>query len=288
MLQRTETYYRQKVIEVLNYVHDHLSDNLSVRFLSEQFGFSFFHFHRILKSGLNEPLGAYINRIRLGTAIHLMQYTDLPLSEIALQIGYNDCSAFSKAFSKEFGFCPKKFKSNNTIVLNTHIDCKINGFGKLVTDIRPKIVILDDKLVIHVKYQGDYSGKKFITVWDDFWEIVTMNKMLRWNPFVFSVYYNDPFETTAVDCRAECCVSSFKKPANNNLEMKSISGGKFVMYRFQGPHQRLLEMNEYVLKDWIIHANIKVRNSPVIERYLNHYRYTEPNRLLTEVYIPIE
>jgi AraC family transcriptional regulator len=289
MLQKTETYYEQKVNNVLNYIHNHLSDDLNVKLLSEQFGFSFFHFHRIMKSSLNEPLGSYINRVRLETAVNIIRYSNLPLSEIALQIGYNDSSAFSKAFSKEFGLSPLKFKSNNTIVLNTHIDYEINGMGKLVSDIRPKIIILDDKPIVYTKFKGEYTGKEYTNVWDNFWDVVTQNNILSWNPFVFSVYYDNPFETEAADCRAECCVSTHKKPSNNeHVETKTLPGGKYAMFRFKGPHKWLLEINEYILKEWVLNSNFKLRNSPLIERYINHYRYTEPNSLLTEIYIPIE
>src|SRR5690554_2734518 len=138
MLQRTEKYYSQIVKDVLIYIQNHLSDNLSVRHLAEHFGISFYHFHRILKAYMNEPLGSYINRLRLETAVKIIRFSELPLSEIAVQIGYNDCSAFSKAFSKKFGLSPLTFKSNNAIVLNTHVDFKINPKGKLSSDIKPK------------------------------------------------------------------------------------------------------------------------------------------------------
>jgi AraC family transcriptional regulator len=289
MLQVTDTYYRQKVSDVLNYIHNHLSDDLNVKLLAEQFGFSFFHFHRILKAYLNEPLGSYINRVRLETAVNFIRHSDLPLSEISLLIGYSDCSAFSKAFSKEFGFSPQRFKSNNAIVLNTHVDYKINGFGKLVSDIRSKIVILDDKPIVFTKFKGDFTQSGFNKVWDIFWEVAMQNNILNWKPDVFSVYYDSPFETAAADCRAECCIATNKKTSDSEfIETKTLNGGKYAMFRYKGPHTRLLEINENILKEWIINSDLKFRNSPLIEKYTNNYRYTEPNSLLTEIYIPIE
>jgi AraC family transcriptional regulator len=289
MQKKTETYYQKKVSEVLSYIHNHLSDELNVKLLSEQFGISFFHFQRILKAYLNEPLGSYINRVRLDAALRIIRYSDLPISEIALQIGYSDCSAFSKAFSKEFGFSPQRFKSNNVIVLNTHVDYKTNNLGKLVSDIKPKIVILADKPVVYTKFKGEYTGKEYNNVWDNFWEVVKRNDILSWKPDVFSVYYDDPFETAAADCRAECCVATHKKASDSeHVETKTLVGGKYAMFRYKGPHKRLLEINEYILKVWVINSNIQLRNSPLIEKYINNYRYVEPNSLLTEIYIPIE
>ena len=227
MLQRTEIYYSQIVKDVLIYIQNHLSDNLSVRHLAEHFGISFYHFHRILKAYMNEPLGSYINRLRLETAVKIIRNSDFPLSEIAVQIGYNDCSAFSKAFSKEFGLSPQKFKSNNAIVLNTHVDFKINHLGKLSSDIKPKIVLLPDKSVIYKDFKGEYTGKEFNNTWDYFWGFVTQNNFLSWRPDVFSRYYDNPFETIAANCRAECCVATHKKTSNRNrVTSKTLTGGK--------------------------------------------------------------
>jgi AraC family transcriptional regulator len=289
MLQSTEIYYKQIANDVLVYIHNNLSDDLNVKHLSERFGFSFFHFHRILKSHLNEPLGNYINRVRLQAALNKIRFSNLSLTEIALQIGYGDCSAFSKAFSKEFGFSPLKFKSDNAIVLNTHVDYKINNLGKLVADIKPKIVLLADKPIVYTKYKGEYTGKEFNNVWDNFWDVVMQHNFLSWKPDVLSVYYDNPFETAASDCRAECCVATHKKSVKRELvETKTLPGGKYAMFRYKGPHQRLLEVNEFILKEWVPNSNLTYRNSPLIEKYINNYRYVEPNNLLTVIYIPIE
>jgi AraC family transcriptional regulator len=290
MQKKTETYYQQKVSEVLSYIHNHLSDELNVKLLSEQFGISFFHFHRIMKVFLDEPLGSYINRIRLETAVKLIRYSDTPLSEIALRIGYGDSSAFSKAFSKEFGFSPQKFKSDKTIVLNTHVDYKIDDVGKLVYDSKPKIVSLADKTVICTSYMGEYGGDEFKNVWNQFWQFVSLNNLMSWKSEIFTVYYDDPFVTAASDCRADFCVATYKQLSGNssNIEVKKIPGGRFAMFKYKGSYERLMEIYEYLLKILLFKLGRKLRDAPSIERYLNDYRKIEPNSILTEIFIPIE
>lgn len=289
MQKETEIYYEKKIRDVLNYIHNHLSDELNVKLLSEHFGISFFHFHRILKAYLNEPLGSYINRVRLETAVKLIRYSDAPLSEIATRIGYSDCSAFSKAFSKEFGISPQQYKSNKSLVLNTHVDYRINDVGKLVSDTQPKIVLLSDRAVIYTKFKGEYGCKEFNMVWNDFWQFITLNKILSWKPDVFTVYYDDPFETLADECRAEFCVATNKHTTcNNHIETKILPGGKYAMFKFKGPHDRLMELYKRNFSEWLFHSNFKVRNSPFIEKYLNDYHQVEPNSLLTEIFIPID
>jgi len=178
MQEKTNTYYQTIVEDVLKYIENHLGENLSIKELSEYFGISFFHFHRILSAALNEPLGRYIDRVRLDTAIKLIRYSNEPLSEIPTQIGFNDLSSFSKAFSKEFGISPQEFKNNKEIILNTHNDYRINDHGAIVKDLKPKLVTLHDRKVIFINVIGKYGGNEIINAWDELVEAVELEAIL--------------------------------------------------------------------------------------------------------------
>lgn len=289
MQNETSTYYKQKVLEVLNYINSHLSDDLNIRRLSEQFGISFYHFHRILKAYLNEPLGSYINRQRLETAVKLIRHSDEPISDIARKIGYNDCSAFSKAFSKEFGLSPQEFKSNNTIVLNTHVDYTINDSGKLITDIKPKTIQLPDKQVIYMSFKGEYGSEEFSRAWDDFLGFTTQNNLLGWKPDVFSIYYDLPSDVGIENCIADFCISTPRQVApNGQINNKTIPGGKYAVFRYKGPYERLWKLYETIFGLWVLHSDIRLRDVPIIEKYRNYSLTGNPNNFLTEIYIPIE
>lgn len=288
MRNGTETYYRQKANDVLNYIQNHLSDEINIKFLSERFGISFFHFHRILKAYLNEPLGSYIDRMRLDTAVKLIRYSDSPISEIASRIGFSDSSALSKAFSKRFGISPQRFRNNKTIVLNTHVDYNINYHGEIVSDIEPKIVVQPDKQVIYAHYEGEYGGKEFRDLWDVFWAFIVENNAMDWKADVFTMYYDDPFNTPASQCRSDFCVATNRSiDGTERFGSKTIAGGKYALFRYKGPHERLMELYEYIFSTWALNSNYIIRDAPSMERYLNNYRIIESGNLLTEIYIPI-
>lgn len=288
MRNGTETYYRQKANDVLNYIQNHLSDEINIKFLSKRFGISFFHFHRILKAYLNEPLGSYIDRMRLDTAVKLIRYSDAPISEIASRIGFSDSSALSKAFSKRFGISPQRFRNNNTIVLNTHVDYNIDYHGEIVSDIEPKIVVQPDKPVIYAHYEGEYGCKEFRDLWDEFWAFIVENNAMDWKADVFTMYYDDPFNTPTAKCRSDLCVATNRViDDTGRFSSKTIAGGKYALFRYKGPHERLMELYEYIFSKWALNSNYIIRDAPSMERYLNNYRIIESGNLLTEIYIPI-
>lgn len=285
----TSTYYRKKVDDVLQYIHNHLNENISVKELAEYSGISVFHFHRILSGALNEPLGTYIDKIRLDTAVKLLRYSDEPVNSIAARIGYNDVSSFSKAFSKEFGISPQEYKNNSSIILNTQIDYQINSIGQIVADIKPKYILLHDKKVISIRVTGEYGGKEVIEAWEQLINFITDHKLMGWNPEFYSIYYDDPDIVGRDKCNSDLCFATNKNIEDYSIfKSNIIKGGKFAIFRYKGPYERLWELYYKIYGDWLFSTDNKLRNEPTFEKYIKYSAKSKPENLLTEIYIPIE
>jgi AraC family transcriptional regulator len=285
----TLTYYQKKVDEALQYIHNHLNENLSIKGLADYTGISFFHFHRILKGFLNEPIGEYIDKVRLDTAVKLIRYSDESINCISAKIGYSDVSSFSKAFSKEFGISPQDYKSNSEILLNTHVDYRIDDKGKIVSEIKPKIILLPDKKVIYTRVVGEYGGKEVAEAWDKLLDFITLHKLIGWNPEFFSIYYDDPDIVDRYKCTSDLCFTT-KKDIEENAVFKSniIVGGKYAVFRYKGAYERLWELYEKIYGDWLLSVNYKLRDVPFMEKYVKYSPKTKPENLITDIYIPIE
>ena len=52
----------------------------------------------------------YVGRLRILEACELLVKTTLPVTEIALQVGFYDHSAFSKKFSELIGMSPRDYR----------------------------------------------------------------------------------------------------------------------------------------------------------------------------------
>jgi AraC-like DNA-binding protein len=60
---------------------------------------------------LGEPPGRYCNRCRLAHAARLLERTDDALAEIAARSGYRSEYSFGKAFKREFGVSPGRYRA---------------------------------------------------------------------------------------------------------------------------------------------------------------------------------
>ncbi|MES9981658.1 MAG: AraC family transcriptional regulator, partial [Candidatus Thiodiazotropha sp. 6PLUC5] len=68
MKQSTTDSYRQRVIRVIEYIHNHLDEDLTVTVLADVAFMSPYHFHRIYRKLARETLNATIRRLRLQRA----------------------------------------------------------------------------------------------------------------------------------------------------------------------------------------------------------------------------
>ena len=82
------------------------------------------------------PLRKYIQNYRISLAKYLLSSTDMPITEIVYNIGYNDSSYFSKLMTTHTGHTPSEFRKKNKI--SEYIKkCRNNEAEIPCTDILP-------------------------------------------------------------------------------------------------------------------------------------------------------
>lgn len=96
--------------QFVEYVHEHLSNQLSLVELANQVNLSAYHFTRLVKNSLGLSPHQYVLKTRIERAKHLMTGSNrLNLAEIGLQVGFYDHAHFTKAFKRLVGASPTQF-----------------------------------------------------------------------------------------------------------------------------------------------------------------------------------
>lgn len=83
--------------------------NINIQYLSHLMGMSESTLHRKLKEE-NTSIKEIKDRVRMGSALHLLQTTDLSIGLISEKCGYKTHSKFSMRFKKHFGITPAELK----------------------------------------------------------------------------------------------------------------------------------------------------------------------------------
>ena len=101
------------VINKLTYFIDaNISEKITNQTLAKTAHMHPTHFIRFFKEKTGMTPQKYLKLKRLELAKHLIEESDLSISEIMNRVGYDDPSRFSKNFREEIGSSPIKFKKN--------------------------------------------------------------------------------------------------------------------------------------------------------------------------------
>lgn len=99
-----------KMTDIMKYIDDNLAGDLSVDALSSAFYISRYHLMRRFKEQSGYTLHQYITRRRVLAAAAMIG-DGLPVTKAAPAVGYDDYSAFLRAFRSVFKVSPKSFGS---------------------------------------------------------------------------------------------------------------------------------------------------------------------------------
>ena len=98
------------VKKVLDYISAHYREPLSVKELSGLSNYSEFYFMKLFKQYTGKTAAAYLNDYRLEKAKSLLLHTDASVTDIALDVGFNNTSYFIKKFQEANQISPHKFR----------------------------------------------------------------------------------------------------------------------------------------------------------------------------------
>lgn len=93
------------------YIAENFCDpNISLISVARHVGFSSAHFSTMFSQALGKSFISYLTSMRIERAKQLLAQTDMKLSAIAMEIGYNEPNYFSHVFKKHEGISPKDFR----------------------------------------------------------------------------------------------------------------------------------------------------------------------------------
>ena len=100
---------------VVNYIHQHLGEEIKIIELATMMNLSQYHFTRIFKEYLGISPYQYILNLRFEKAKHCLEHTDLSVITIANNFGFSSQSHFQSFFKKQTGLTPKAYRQKHKI-----------------------------------------------------------------------------------------------------------------------------------------------------------------------------
>lgn len=98
---------KQRCLELMR---ARLSEDISLDELAAEARLSPFHFARMFKQSVGVPPRVYLTQLRMEKACKLLELTDLPITEIAYEVGYSSNQVLARVFTKHRKMSPTNYR----------------------------------------------------------------------------------------------------------------------------------------------------------------------------------
>jgi AraC-like DNA-binding protein len=102
----------ERMTKVLAYIQNHLYDNIDVDVLAGIACVNKCYFIRLFKRELGQSPLRYINQKKTEKAQLLLLTADIPVKEVAYELGFFDLSYFIRLFKKNVGMTPQEYRAS--------------------------------------------------------------------------------------------------------------------------------------------------------------------------------
>ena len=107
-MNRTETL--MAVQRMQDYIEEHLNEEITMKQLSEAAGYSPWHAARMFRESTGRAPFEYIRSMRLTRAALALRDEGPKIIDVALDFVFDSHEGFTRAFSKEFGISPARYR----------------------------------------------------------------------------------------------------------------------------------------------------------------------------------
>jgi len=277
-----ESYYK-RIHRVIDYIYEHLDEDLNYEDIAEVACLSPYHWHRIYRSITRETVQATIRRMRLQRAAVALISTTLSIERIARQAQYSNTDSFIRSFSKNFGIPPNAYRQEDkltTLKLKKCIKEKVDMY-------QVEVKTINDISLGTFDHTGDYM--KIDKVFDKLVTLGTTKELLDENSRFFGIYYDDPETVEENNLRSK---AGFTVASNfieqDNIKATTIEGGKYAVLTYKGPYSKLMDVYYWLFGIWLPESNEEPKDAPAVEEYLNDSHTVPANDLLTTIYLPLK
>ncbi|TAL29578.1 MAG: AraC family transcriptional regulator [Spirochaetes bacterium] len=316
--------YTARINRVMDYIDAHIDADLTLEALARVANFSPYHFHRIFRAMMDEPLFQYIQRIRLNrAATQLVDNPKKPVTRIALDCGFSGSAAFARAFRELFGMSASqwrlsggenvarerperkpgktKSKTGNTLRKPGKDSREASVYGKRNSTIRrksmndkvkPKVEVkeLPAATVAYVRNVGPYKGDSAL-----FGTLI--GKLCAWagprgylgsDTKLIAVYHDNPEITREPNLRLSMCLPvPGDTKVDGEVGKMEIAGGRYAIAHFELAGDEYEAAWKAVYGDWLPGSGYQPDDRPPFEIYYNDPKTHPQGKCIVDICVPV-
>jgi AraC family transcriptional regulator len=300
MIFQTNEKYEEAILSTLIHIQTHLESDLNLDVLAERVGFSAYHYHRIFRQIIGEPVKEYVRRLRIERAAYRLKVSEETILHIALDAGFKTHESFTRAFTRQFRITPNEFRNN---YLRASRERKKQSQPKYITDYYVKAESTSRQIrlehvrpiiVAFVRHVGPYDklldiGSPMSLLWDELFAWGNANKLINADSLLIGIPQDDPSITPPAKQRFDVCVQipEFRNPSGH-IGCQTILAGMFGVSRHYGSFDNLAEAYMHIYDSLVTTGKYNLRTQTPFEVYGYSQVKGDIRIHFTDVYLPVE
>jgi AraC family transcriptional regulator len=305
-MNKYQKEYIFRINKVIDYIENNICEDLNLDKLADVANFSSFHFHRIFSAFMGETLNDFIKRKRVERAASLLlNYPDMPVSEIASNSGFNSFSVFCRNFKERYKTNAQDFRKNyeKQYSKNSQIESKTD---KLATNSVDYVCDINSPKKRRLVMTKNYEIKEMPTMnviycrhTGQFDKIgIAYEKLFRWagprglltfpEAKGITYYHDDPKVTAPENIRQSACLTvKTDVKTEGEIGKMQIPGGKYIVGHFEiGPMEFSEAWDSMCL--WLSESGYQPADGNPYELYLNNHEEHPEKKFIVDLCIPVK
>jgi len=289
-----EADYRAGINRALAFMQENLDQPLVLEDLARAGGFSPFHFHRIFKAFVGETPAGYRQRLRMKKAADMLQSNSRTITEIAINSGYETPSAFTRAFKSWFGFSPSKMRRLKEVPDPGLAVLAPATQPKRRCKMDPEIRTLPDLTIYYVMQTGMIGNSVDRTADTAFRKLdaaLYKHGLLKKVDYCLGISPDEPSSTDPKKFRygaGYVLKEAVDLLSEGEMQVIVYPAGRYAVFTHKGPYSTLWQTWNAAYRDWLPSSGMRLRELEPFEVYRNDKAHTPPEKLVTEIFVPVE
>ena len=280
--------YEQRIRAVVDFIDDHLGEELTLDRLCKLANFSKFHFHRQFRHYAGLTVSQLVQLKRLTRASYrLVLEPQTAITAIAFDAGFENSESFSRAFKQLFQQTPTEFRRqpfSEPWLAKTTLPPQLGGtFTMQVT-----IVNFPETKVALLQHRGLASEK-----------MQTISKFIEWrrarghtpqNSVTYNILYDDTNLASAEEFRFDICgaIDEEVEPNPQGVKNAFIPGGRCAVVRHLGSSDNIDVSVRYLYRDWLPTSGEELRDFPCFLHRVALPSQVSDKDVITDIYLPLK
>jgi AraC family transcriptional regulator len=303
----TNEKYEQAILSALIHIQTHLEADLKLETLAEHVGFSAYHFHRIFRESIGEPVKEYVRRLRLEKAAYRLKVSEEAVLRLALESGFKTHESFTRAFRRQFGMTPKQYRNHFLKASNARkkqiqpkyiADYNMSDESGLLrngsTSKQVRLEHVRPIIAAFVRHVGPYDklldkDSPMYVLWQELFQWGNENKLMNAESLLIGIPQDGPSITPPDKQRFDICVQipEFRNPSGH-IGCQTISAGTFGVGRHYGSFDNLADTYVHIYDSLVTTGKYILRPQTPFEIYSYSLVKGDIRIHFTDVYLPLE